>query len=143
MIKKEKNFRKEFEEFAQKIKEEDNPIFQGESIEFSDFDNLINFKKDNDNFNNLIDDDSPSFNNDEVNTNLSSKKLNHFAENLLNYPKIDLETEEIKMSLVIKKDYSYIKNLYDRKKEFIKDLKNFIDEFNSTEESDELMEFYD
>ena len=41
------------------------------------------------------------------------------------------------------KDYSNIKDLDLRKKEFFKDLSDFIDEFESTEESNELMKFYD
>ena len=47
------------------------------------------------------------------------------------------------MNLTIKKDYSAIGDLDERKKEFIKDLKEFIDEFESTEESSQLMKYYD
>ena len=47
------------------------------------------------------------------------------------------------MNLSIKKDYSEIKDLNDRKKEFIKDLKAFIEEFDETEESFEFMKYYD
>ena len=47
------------------------------------------------------------------------------------------------MNLIIKKDYSTIDDLEKRKEEFIKDLKEFIDEFDSTEESTELMKYYD
>ena len=59
------------------------------------------------------------------------------------YPNITLETDDILMNLIIKKDYSTIDDLEKRKEEFIKDLKEFIDEFDSTEESTELMKFYD
>ena len=47
------------------------------------------------------------------------------------------------MNLTIKKDYSAIDDLEKRKEQFIKDLKEFIDEFESTEESSHLMKYYD
>ena len=47
------------------------------------------------------------------------------------------------MNLTIKKDYSSIEDLDKRKEEFTKDLKEFIDEFESTEESSQLMKYYD
>ena len=137
MVKKEKDFKKEFEEFARKIKEENNPIFGDNNLEFDDMDNMLDLKSDNfglkDEFNN---------------SNFDFEDLNNFenvdcTEDLSKYPQIDLETDDIKMSLTIKKDYSKIANLENRKKEFIKDLKDFIDEFDSVEESKELMEFYD
>ena len=59
------------------------------------------------------------------------------------YPELTLETEDMIMNLSIKKDYSEIKDLNDRKKEFIKDLKAFIEEFDETEESFEFMKYYD
>ena len=59
------------------------------------------------------------------------------------YPELTLETDDMIMNLSIKKDYSEIKDLNDRKKEFIKDLKAFIDEFDETEESLEFMKYYD
>lgn len=125
----EKDFKKEFEEFARKIKEENNPIFDGD-LEFDDLDNLISFNNHSEDI---------DFNND---SNNFIGFNNEFVENK-DYPTIDLETENIKMSLTLKKDYSSINNLKDRKKEFINDLKDFIDEFDSTEESNELMKFYD
>ena len=119
----EKDFKKEFEEFARKIKEENNPIFNGTDLEFDDLDNMINLKDDFDDF------EIDSFD---------------FEDNVNNdYPTIDLETEDIKMTLTLKKDYSNIFDLKNRKKEFINDLKDFIKEFESTEESNELMKFYD
>lgn len=120
----EKDFKKEFEEFARKIKEENNPIFNGTDLEFDDLDNMINLKDDFDDF---LEIDSFDFE-DNVNND---------------YPTIDLETEDIKMTLTLKKDYSDIFDLKNRKKEFINDLKDFIKEFESTEESNELMKFYD
>ena len=46
MVKEEKDFKKEFEEFARKIKEENNPIFKDDNLNFDDFDNMINLKSD-------------------------------------------------------------------------------------------------
>ena len=137
MVKEEKDFKKEFEEFARKIKEENNPIFKDDNLNFDDFDNMINLKSDKFSLKN----ESNKFNFDFEDLN-SFENLD-FNEDLSKYPQIDLETNEIKMSLIIKKDYSEIANLENRKKEFIKDLKDFIDEFDSVEESKELMEFYD
>ena len=47
MVKKEKDFKGEFEEFARKIKEENNPIFNYDNLEFDDIDNMLNLKLDN------------------------------------------------------------------------------------------------
>ena len=60
----------------------------------------------------------------------------------IEFPEIELETEDLTMILTLKKDYSKIKDIDKRKKEFIKDLKDFIDEFASYPEFDELMEYY-
>ena len=116
------DFRKEFEEFKKEL-ENSKPIFDDDSIEFNDFDNLIS----NDDFNPL---DGLDESDDQ--TILSN-----------DYPKIVLETDDILMNLTIKKDYSTIEDSDKRKEEFIKDLKEFIDEFESTEESSQLMKYYD
>ena len=58
-------------------------------------------------------------------------------------PEINLETDDIIMNIAVKKDYSTIEDLDERKKEFINDLKAFIEEFSQTEESLELMKYYD
>ena len=116
------DFRKEFEEFKKEL-ENSKPIFDDDSIEFNDFDNLIS----NDDFNPL---DGLDESNDQA----------IFSND---YPKIALETDDILMNLTIKKDYSYIEDLDKRKEEFVKDLKEFIDEFESTEESSQLMKYYD
>ena len=63
-------------------------------------------------------------------------------DNLL-FPEITLETDDIIMTISVKKDYSEIEDLIERKREFIKDLKDFIDEFDETPESLEFMEYYD
>ena len=116
------DFRKEFEEFKREL-ENSKPIFDDDSIEFNDFDNLLS----NDDFNPL---DGLDESNDQA---IFSK----------NFPKISLETDDILMNLTIKKDYSAIDDLEKRKEQFIKDLKEFIDEFESTEESSQLMKYYD
>lgn len=58
-------------------------------------------------------------------------------------PEINLETNDIIMNIAVKKDYSTIEDLDERKKEFINDLKAFIEEFSQTEESLEFMKYYD
>ena len=116
------DFRKEFEEFKKEL-ENSKPIFDDDSIEFNDFDNLLS----NDDFNPL----------DELDESNDQSILS------MDYPKISLETEDILMNLTIKKDYSAIDDLEKRKEQFIKDLKEFIDEFESTEESSHLMKYYD
>lgn len=114
------DFKKEFEEFKKEL-ESSKPMFDDDSIEFNDFDNLI----------------SGSEAEDLTNFIESDNDLNK------DYPNITLETDDIQMNLIIKKDYSTIDDLEKRKEEFIKDLKEFIDEFDSTEESTELMKYYD
>ena len=116
------DFRKEFEEFKREL-ENSKPIFDDDSIEFNDFDNLLS----NDDFNPL----------DELDEYSDQGILSN------DYPKISLETEDILMNLTIKKDYSAIDDLEKRKEQFINDLKEFIDEFESTEESSHLMKYYD
>lgn len=116
------DFRKEFEEFKKEL-ENSKPIFDDDSIEFNDFDNLLS----NDDFNPL----------DELDESNDQSILS------MDYPKISLETDDILMNLTIKKDYSAIDDLEKRKEQFIKDLKEFIDEFESTEESSHLMKYYD
>ena len=63
-------------------------------------------------------------------------------DNLL-FPEIDLETDDLIMSIEVKKDYSKIKDIDKRKEQFINDLKDFIEEFSQTEESLEFMKYYD
>ncbi len=59
------------------------------------------------------------------------------------YPELTLETDDIIMSLAIKKDYSKIKDFNKRKEEFINDLKAFIEEFSQTQESDDFVRYYE
>ena len=123
------DFKKEFEDFKKEL-ENSRPIFDDDSIEFNDFDNLISASEDSDE---LID---LSNSNNLNNSNDFNPKINDF-------PNITLETDDILLNLVIKKDYSKIKDLAERKKEFFNDLREFIDEFESTEESNQLMIYYE
>ena len=59
------------------------------------------------------------------------------------YPELTLETDDILMTLAIKKDYSEIKDFEKRKEEFIKDLEDFRNEFFQTPESDDFMRYFD
>ena len=59
------------------------------------------------------------------------------------YPEITLETEDIVMTLSIKKDYSQIEDFNKRKEEFIKDLHEFVNEFSQTPESDDFIKYFD
>ena len=67
--------------------------------------------------------------------------MDDFLDSL--YPEITLETDDIIMDLAIKKDYSQIKEFDKRKEEFINDLKDFIEEFSQTPESDDFMRYFD
>ena len=110
------DFKKEFEKFKKEL-ENSKPIFDDDSIEFADFDNLIS-------------------------NNESIDPFDAFGESN-DYPNISLETDNISMNITIKKDYSTIGDLDKRKEEFFKDLREFIDEFESTDESIQLMKYYD
>ena len=59
------------------------------------------------------------------------------------YPEITLETDDIIMSISVKKDYSQIEDLDKRKEEFINDLNEFIKEFSETPESYAFMSYFD
>lgn len=59
------------------------------------------------------------------------------------YPELTLETEDIIMTLSIKKDYSQIKDFNKRKEELIRDLHEFINEFGETAESDDFIRYFD
>ena len=126
------DFKKEFKDFAQDL-ENSKPIFDDGDLSFDDFDNLVGNIGEND----LSDDSIDRYG--SIHDDLD--KLDSLFGS--DCPEITLETEDMLMNLSIKKDYSKIEDLDLRKKEFFKDLKAFIDEFESTEESDELMKFYD
>lgn len=59
------------------------------------------------------------------------------------YPELTLETDDIIMTIAIKKNYSEIEDFDKRKEEFIRDLNDFVKEFSETPESDEFMRYYD
>ena len=67
--------------------------------------------------------------------------MDDFIDSL--YPEITLETDDILMSISVKKDYSQIKDLDKRKQEFINDLHEFINEFSEPQDSREFMAFFD
>lgn len=67
--------------------------------------------------------------------------MDDFLDSL--YPELTLETDDIIMTIAIKKDYSKIEDFDKRKEEFIKDLNDFIKEFSETPESDDFMRYYD
>jgi uncharacterized FlgJ-related protein len=58
-------------------------------------------------------------------------------------PQITLETDDLIMEISVKKDYSQIKDLDERKKEFINGLNDFIKEFSETPESKDFMALFD
>ena len=74
-------------------------------------------------------------------SNMEEDKMDDFIDAL--YPEITLETDDIIMSIAVKKDYSQIEDLDKRKEEFIKDLEDFIKEFSETPESREFMAYFD
>lgn len=67
--------------------------------------------------------------------------MDDFLDSL--YPEITLETDDILMTISVKKDYSQIEDLDKRKEEFINDLNEFIKEFSETPESDEFIAYFD
>lgn len=77
----------------------------------------------------------------ELIKSMAEDNMDDFLDEL--YPELTLETEDIIMTLSIKKDYSHIKDLDKRKEEFINDLKAFIKEFEETPESDDFMRYFD
>ena len=64
-------------------------------------------------------------------------------EHDVEFPEIGIESELFDMNIVLKKDYSNTFDVNLRKKEFIKDLFDFIGEFINTEELNDLMNAYD
>ncbi|MGN1363548.1 MAG: hypothetical protein ACI4VU_07585 [Methanobrevibacter sp.] len=143
---------KEFEEFYESKLESDDKD-QNINSNLEEFDdreypeNKIGFDEDIINefkeiYNNL--DESKEIIN-ELNEIYETLNNNYRSDNLIDeikYPEIELETDDLKVILTLKKDYSKIKDLNKRKIEFFKDLNDFIEEFKNTPESDDLMEYY-
>ncbi len=67
--------------------------------------------------------------------------MDEFLDSL--YPEITLETDDLTMTISVKKDYSHIEDLDKRKEEFISDLNEFIREFSETSESKQFMAYFD
>lgn len=59
------------------------------------------------------------------------------------FPELTLETDDITMNLVVKKDYSYLDTIEERKKEFLDDLKSFIKEFDESPDSIDFFKYFD
>ena len=77
----------------------------------------------------------------ELIRNLEEVRMDEILDEL--YPELTFETDDIIMTIAVKKDYSKIKDLDKRKEEFINDLKDFIDEFSQTSESDDFVSYFD
>lgn len=67
--------------------------------------------------------------------------MEEFIDSL--YPELTLETDDIIMTIAVKKDYSKIKDFDKRKEKFINDLNEFIREFSETPESDDFVRYFD
>ena len=67
--------------------------------------------------------------------------MEDFSDEL--YPEITLETEDILMTISVKKSYSDIEDINKRKEKFIQDLHDFIDEFSQTQEASDFISFCD
>lgn len=61
----------------------------------------------------------------------------------LECPEIGIETDDFFITLNLKKDYSEISDLNDRKIQLISDIHFLFDEFSKTSDFDDLMKFYD
>ena len=59
------------------------------------------------------------------------------------FPELTLETDDRTMNLVVKKDYSYLDTIEERKKEFLDDLKSFIKEFDGSPDSIDFFKYFD
>ena len=135
---------KEFEEFYESKLESDDkkPNIENTNSNLEEFDNRkypenkIEFDEDIINefkeiYNNL--DESKEILNElnEIYETLNNKDSSDNLIDEIKYPEIELETDDLKVILTLKKDYSKIK-----------DLNDFIEEFKNTPESDDLMEYY-
>ncbi len=106
------DFKKEFKDFKKEL-ENSVPLFD-EDIEFTDFDDMI--KSDSD----FLESD------------------NDFE----NFPSVNIEDENVSLSFIIKKDYSQINDLNERKKILRSDLNALIEEFSKTDEFMDLLEYF-
>lgn len=120
------DIKKEFEDFKKEL-EDSTPLFD-DNLNFTDFDDL-NLD--------LTDDDLDftDFDNDKIENNSMESDID-------NYPNLILEDEKLLLNLIIKKDYSNIDDLNERREELIQDLKDLIEEFSQTNEFNELLDYY-
>lgn len=84
-----------------------------------------------------------TYSDDSLNSDFEDKLFHEYERFNNNYPEIELETDDLKLNITLKKDYSKISDNKIRKEEFFKDLHSFIDEFSETPESDDLIGYYD
>lgn len=121
------DIKKEFEDFKKEL-EYSTPLFDDDNLNFTDFDDL-NLD--------LTDDDLDftDFDNDKIENNSMESDID-------NYPNLILEDEKLLLNLIIKKDYSNIDDLNERREELIQDLKDLIEEFSQTNEFNELLDYY-
>ena len=106
----------------------------------------IDIKKEFEEFKKKLEDSKPLLDDDNLNfTDFDDNKMeNNSMESYMgNYPNLTLEDENILLNLIIKKDYSNIDDLNERKEELIQDLKDLIEEFSQTNEFNELLDYYD
>lgn len=82
---------------------------------------------------------------DDGSIEIDEETLNLFLEDIVSndYPVIDLESDDLRTKITLKKDYSDYENIKERKDVFLRDLKELLTEFEFSSEINELMEFYD
>lgn len=119
------DIKKEFEEFKKEL-EDSEPLFDDDNLNFTELDD----------YNPDFTDSDDDFYFTDFDDNSSIKS------NIDNYPNLTLEDENILLNLIIKKDYSNIDDLNERREELIQDLKDLIEEFSQTNEFNELLDYY-
>jgi|GEM_PF-542688 len=133
------DFKKEFKDFAKEL-ENSKPLFDDDKITFNDLDDiLLNSNKSNDSIDNIITNDKIT--EDIITNDKITDDILEDLEDLTNYPKISIETDNFNIDLVIKKDYSKINNSL-IKEELASDLKELIEEFSKTNEFDDIVHYY-
>ncbi|MDR0912484.1 MAG: hypothetical protein LBM96_07795 [Methanobrevibacter sp.] len=108
--------------------------------------------------NNQINENTNNTNTNNTNTNKNDKKninedlfLDYYYDDEIygfndedtDFNEIEIETDDLFITIGLKKDYGKIKDLNERKKEFKNDINAFFDEFTSKEEFTQFMEIYD
>ena len=107
----------------------------------------IDFKKEFEDFKKELENSKPLFGEDDLDfTDFDDYKIEDDLKDSPNhddFPNLTLENENMTLNLIIKKDYSKTDSLNERKDEFINDLKDLIEEFSTTDEFNELLDYYD